>query len=209
MKNNLGGDLKIVVVGNSGTGKTSFVNKWTKNTFNEKYKATIVSEFSYKIVNIDGIIYRIQLWDLAGQDRNTCVTKIFCKDAHGAIIMSDCNEKQTLLETEKWKICIEDNSTFIDDSALPIMLIDNKYDIIEEKQNVYSDKEIEDFSNKNNFIKSFRTSAKTGMNVIESMEYLIKFIINKINKIDTKKLKNKKDFILIQSTKKKKKNSCC
>jgi small GTP-binding protein len=58
--------LKIVVIGNSGTGKTSFVNKWTKNVYSETYKATIVSEFGYKIYEHEGIFYRIQLWDLAG-----------------------------------------------------------------------------------------------------------------------------------------------
>jgi Ras-related protein Rab-7A len=61
-----GTDLKIVVIGNSGTGKTSFVNKWTKNIFSESYKATIVSEFGYKIFEHQGRFYRIQLWDLAG-----------------------------------------------------------------------------------------------------------------------------------------------
>ena len=60
-------DLKIIVVGNSGTGKTSFVNKWTKNIYNETYKATIMSEFGYKIYNHNGKIYRIQLWDIAGK----------------------------------------------------------------------------------------------------------------------------------------------
>jgi small GTP-binding protein len=62
-----GADLKIVVIGNSGTGKTSFVNKWTKNIFSESYKATIVSEFGYKIYEHEGRFYRIQLWDLAGK----------------------------------------------------------------------------------------------------------------------------------------------
>ena len=44
-------DIKIIVVGNSGTGKTSFVNKWIKDTFDETYKATIASEFSFKVVD--------------------------------------------------------------------------------------------------------------------------------------------------------------
>jgi small GTP-binding protein len=66
-KQGYGMDLKIVVIGNSGTGKTSFVNKWTKNIFSESYKATIVSEFGYKIFEHEGIFYRIQLWDLAGK----------------------------------------------------------------------------------------------------------------------------------------------
>jgi len=69
MNNNktFGKDLKIIVVGNSGTGKTSFVNRWTKNQFQETYKATVVSEFGYKIFEFEGKLYKIQLWDIAGK----------------------------------------------------------------------------------------------------------------------------------------------
>ena len=88
-------DLKIIVIGKSGTGKTSFVNKWTKNIFSDTYKATIVSEFGFKIFEEGGKLYRIQLWDLAGQDKNAMVTKIFAKDAHGCVVMSDATNSQT------------------------------------------------------------------------------------------------------------------
>ena len=88
-------DLKIIVVGSSGTGKTSFVNKWTKNMFSDNYKATVVSEFGFKIFEHDGKLYRIQLWDLAGQDKNSTITKIFAKDAHGCIYLSDCTKIET------------------------------------------------------------------------------------------------------------------
>ena len=88
-------DLKIIVIGTSGTGKTSFVNKWTKNMFSDTYKATIVSEFVFKIFEHEGKLYRIQLWDLAGQDKNAMVTKIFAKDAHGCVVMSDATNPQT------------------------------------------------------------------------------------------------------------------
>ena len=88
-------DLKIIVIGTSGTGKTSYVNKWTKNIFSDTYKATIVSEFGFKIFEQDGKLYRIQLWDLAGQDKNAMVTKIFAKDAHGCVVMSDATNTST------------------------------------------------------------------------------------------------------------------
>jgi small GTP-binding protein len=88
-------DLKIIVIGTSGTGKTSFVNKWTKNIFSDTYKATIVSEFGFKIFEENGKLYRIQLWDLAGQDKKAMVTKIFAKDAHGCVVMSDATNSQT------------------------------------------------------------------------------------------------------------------
>ena len=88
-------DLKIIVIGTSGTGKTSFVNKWTKNKFSDTYKATIVSEFGFKIFENEGKLYRIQLWDLAGQDKNAMVTKIFAKDAHGCVVMTDATNAET------------------------------------------------------------------------------------------------------------------
>ena len=88
-------DLKLIVVGHSAHGKTNLVNKWTKNIFSEKYKATIVSEFGFKIIENNGKLYRIQLWDLAGQDKNHKVARIFAKDAHGCIIVSDATNKQT------------------------------------------------------------------------------------------------------------------
>ena len=91
-------DFKIIVIGTSGTGKTSFVNKWTKNIFQEEYKATIVSEFGFKVFEYDKKLYRIQLWDLAGQDKNSTVTKIFAKDSNGCVILSDATKSETLEE---------------------------------------------------------------------------------------------------------------
>ena len=91
-------DLKIIVIGSSGAGKTRFVNKWTKNVFPEDYKATVVSEFGFKIFEHEGKLYRIQIWDLAGQDKNTTVTKIFAKDSHGCVIITDVTRENNLEE---------------------------------------------------------------------------------------------------------------
>jgi len=87
--------VKIIVIGTSGTDKTGFVNRWTKNIFSDTYKQTIVSEFGFKIFEDNGKLYRIQLWDLAGQDKNNMVTKIFAKDAHGCVVMSDATNCQS------------------------------------------------------------------------------------------------------------------
>ena len=125
---NFRSDLKIIVIGTSGTGKTSFVNKWTKNIFNETYKATIVSEFGFKIFDCDGKLYRIQLWDLAGQDKNATITKIFAKDAHGCVVLADATNRSTLDETIKWKNAVDDSSRFLDGGKLPCVLIENKID---------------------------------------------------------------------------------
>ena len=88
-------DFKIIVIGTSGTGKTSLVKKWIKNLFSEVYKETNEAELGLKFIEKDGKKHRIQLWDLAGQDKNYIATKIFSKDAHGCVIMSDATNRQT------------------------------------------------------------------------------------------------------------------
>ena len=95
---NFRSDLKIIVIGNSKVGKTNFANRWTENQFSDIYNPTIVSEFGFKIFENEGKLYRIQLWDLAGQDKNSMVTKIFAKDSHGCIVISDATNTQTRKE---------------------------------------------------------------------------------------------------------------
>ena len=78
--------------------------KEEENKKNEEvYKATVVSEFSYKMVDYKEKSYKIQLWDLAGMDQNICITKIFSKDSHGCIVVSDITNEKTLTECVKWK----------------------------------------------------------------------------------------------------------
>ena len=173
-------ELKIIVVGNSGTGKTSFVNKWIKGTFDENYKATIVSEFSYKIFDYKDKSYKIQLWDLAGMDQNICITKIFSKDSHGCIVLSDINDKKTLDISIKWKNTVDETARFLDGTNIPSILIRNKIDLLENEDNNDDEEQMKEFCEKNKFLRCFKTSAKTGTNIDEAMNFLISTIIDKM-----------------------------
>ena len=78
-KNKKGKDLKIIIVGESGTGKTSIVNRYIHNKCAETYCSAIGTAFEYKIIIINDIVYRLQFWDIAGQGRNSETTGVFCK----------------------------------------------------------------------------------------------------------------------------------
>ena len=174
-------ELKIIVIGNSNTGKTSFVNKWTKGTFTDFYKATVVSEFSYKIFQYKEKFYRIQLWDLAGQDKNTTITKIFSKNAQGCLVLCDITNKETMNDTLKWKESVDESARFLDGGILPSVLVENKIDLVEE--DVAKDEtEIKKFAEDNKFVGYFRTSVKMGIGVDECMEFLITTILERIEK---------------------------
>ena len=183
MGKNTKNELKIIVVGNSGTGKTSFVNKWIKDTFDENYKATIVSEFSYKIIEYKDKSYKIQLWDLAGMDQNICITKIFAKDSHGCIVLSDITDEKTLNECIKWKNTVDENTKFLDGTNIPSILIRNKVDLLENEDNNDDEEQMKEFCEKNSFLRSFKTSAKMGTNIDEAMNFLIHDIIDKMEKL--------------------------
>ena len=211
-------DLKIIVIGTSGTGKTSFVNKWTKNIFSDTYKATIVSEFGFKIFEQEGKLYRIQLWDLAGQDKNAMVTKIFAKDAHGCVVMSDATNIQTREDTLRWKGSVDEVATFLDGGKLPCLLVENKADLIDDA-NAENCPELESFGTNNGFCGSFRTSAKTGLNINEAMNYLIKNIIQRMEAMQSKEgevFKTERNVVALDpekhsevATKRKQKDGCC
>ena len=197
-------ELKIIVVGNSGTGKTSFVNKWIKGTFDENYKATIVSEFSYKIFDYKDKSYKIQLWDLAGMDQNICITKIFSKDSHGCIVLSDINDKSTLEISKKWKNTVDETARFLDGTNIPSILIRNKIDLMENEDNNDDEEEMKDFCEKNKFLRCFKTSAKTGTNIDEAMNFLISTIIDKMEALvqsGTNPFEKDRKSMVLQSSK--------
>ena len=189
-------ELKIIIVGNSGTGKTSYVNKWVKDEFTEQYHVTIVSEFSYKVTEYKGKIYKINIWDLAGMDQNICITKIFSKDAHGCVVLTDITNEKSLESSIKWKESIDETTKFLDGGLIPCILIRNKIDLL--YKDINDDNKIKEFVEKNNFINVFNTSAKTGIGIEESMYYLIGNIIDRLEKVGGNKnlIKDRKSIVL-------------
>ena len=177
-----------------------------------------MSEFSYKIYEYKGHYYKIQFWDIAGQDKNIYTSKVFTKDAHGCIILCDITNQDTLEATLKWKKTIDENSSFKDGGALPCVLVQNKIDLVSEEE-LGNEEEISNFGKENGFINFFRTSAKTGLGVDECMDYLIKNIVDRLDEFLAKNPNNQLDpnrtsIVKIQQPKKDTTNmltkqSCC
>ena len=179
-------DIKIVVLGSSGTGKTSFCNLWVNNIFPEEYKATVMSEFSFKMYNYKGNYYKIQIWDLAGQDKNIYTSKVFTKGAHGCLILYDTQSKNSFENTIKWKKSIDDNTRFIDETPLPIVLVQNKIDLVEQEELEKDEDELKKFVDDNGFLTFTRTSCKNKQNINETMDYLLANIIDRLEEYHKK-----------------------
>ena len=221
MNQNIRTDLKILVVGPTFTGKTSFVQRWTKKEFQEDkpYHPTIVSEFGFKIYESKGKLYRIQLWDIGGQDLSLSVTKIFAKDSHGCVIISDSTNLKTLDSCLEWKNSVSEAQKFIDEGTLPCILVQNKIDLIENREEFEKIEDETKRKSEDNFFENyFMTSVKKDINVEEAMEYLIENIIERLEKyakngnINFNEQKQR-DSIVIRyeknSVRGKKKKKCC
>ena len=174
-------DLKIIILGNSGTGKTSLCKKWIGEE-RESIKPTIITEYFSKIYVYNDKAYRIQLWDIGGQDRSNAIGKVFSKDSHGCILVSDVNNNQSLEDTIGWKSTIEDDCKFVDGEKIPFLLLRNKIDTIKsEKEKENLEKETKTFSEENEFDLYGLTSALEDINVQESINSFVEHIINRLN----------------------------
>lgn len=200
-------DLKIIVVGSPFTGKTSFVKRWTNGNFNNSYKATIVSEFGSKTININGTIYRIQLWDLAGQDRAPYLTKVFSKGCHGALILCEANDDDSLNDIKQWFDLINDHVKFDDGNDLPYLLIQNKIDLITDLE--ANKIKMDQFVMNNNINKYITTSAKTGYNINESMDQLLEIIIQRLKNCSSNGAKDNNSINLKTGKTEGEKKKCC
>ena len=161
--------FKFLILGESSVGKTSIIEKYVNNTFNENYLVTIGMDIRYKRIEINNCDINIVINDTAGQERFRSMTKMVYKGADGILLGFDLTNKDTFNKVNYWIGQIEDNKN--KDYPISLVLFGNKCD--KKEQIVVNDDDIESLKKQYN-LEFFATSAKDGTNVQEAFEYLIK-----------------------------------
>ncbi|RWS17049.1 ras-related protein Rab-32-like protein [Dinothrombium tinctorium] len=174
--------LKILIIGEPYAGKTSFITRYVHQKFSDMYRATVGVDFALKIVqwNADTVI-KLQLWDIAGQERFADMTRIFYKDGVGACIVTDISNPASFEKVIAWKRDLDKKVTNPDGSSVPCILLANKCDLLNEEEMKSCDF-MNDFCVKHKFISWFFTSAKDNLNIDKSME----FLLNEVRKVENK-----------------------
>ncbi|XP_022220274.2 ras and EF-hand domain-containing protein homolog isoform X1 [Drosophila obscura] len=170
---------KILVIGELGTGKTSFIKRYVHQFFSQNYRATIGVDFALKVLQWDGnTIVRLQLWDIAGQERFGNMTRVYYKEAVGAFIVFDVTRSGTFDCVSKWKEDLDSKVQLPDGSPIPCILLANKCD--QEKQGIVTNPEkMDEYVRENGFAGWFETSAKENINIDEASRALVnKILIN-------------------------------
>jgi Ras-related protein Rab-1A len=117
--------FKVLIVGNSGVGKSALLQKYTEGTFNEHYLATIGVDFKIKTLDIDDKKVKLQIWDTAGQERFRSITTSYYRGAHGIFIVYDVTNRKSFNEVRNW---VREAHLFHIPSS-NILLIGNKIDL--------------------------------------------------------------------------------
>ncbi|KAL2227475.1 ras-related protein Rab2BV [Sesamum indicum] len=117
--------FKIVLIGDSGVGKSNILSRFTRNEFCLESKSTIGVEFATRTLQVEGKTVKAQIWDTAGQERYRAITSAYYRGAVGALVVYDMTKRQTFENVQRWLRELRDHA----DSNIVIMLAGNKSDL--------------------------------------------------------------------------------
>ncbi|XP_055741253.1 ras-related protein Rab-32-like isoform X2 [Salvelinus fontinalis] len=151
--------FKVLVIGELGVGKTSIIKRYVHQLFSQHYRATIGVDFALKVINWDSkTLVRLQLWDIAGQERFGNMTRVYYKEAVGAFVVFDVTRGSTFEAVSKWKHDLDSKVKLANGSPIPSVLLANKCDQKNETSNNTS--LMDNFCKETGFLGWFETSAK-------------------------------------------------
>ena len=177
--------LKIVIVGDSGVGKSNFLLRFISGRYSSVYQPTIGSDFHSKIITLPKTKQNIKLqfWDTAGQEKYRAINKIYFQKVQGIILAYDITCRESYERLGDWVKLINDNIDYA-----PILLIGNKVDDATNNRIVRLE-EGKKFADEHDFL-FFETSALSGKNVDKAVYSLCEKIISHLDN------KNSYDFNL-------------
>lgn len=118
--------LKFVVIGDSGTGKSSLLVRFIDNSFDQDQGPTIGVDFKSKVVTVDGKKVKLTIWDTAGQERFRTLTASYYRGAHGVILVYDVTSRESFDHVQDW---LSELDIYATNPNLVKMLIGNKIDL--------------------------------------------------------------------------------
>ncbi|OMJ66015.1 hypothetical protein SteCoe_37297 [Stentor coeruleus] len=154
--------FKLLIIGDSGVGKSCFLLQFIEGDFKEDHNVTIGVEYGAKTVTIAGKQIKLQIWDTAGQESFRAITRSFYRNANGVILMYDLTRLESFENLEDWLREIRLNS----DPEVVVYLVGNMLDLADEEREVETSA-AEKFANDKKLDGFIEASAKTAEHVAE------------------------------------------
>jgi len=164
--------LKVIILGDSGVGKTSLMNQYVNKKFSNQYRATIGADFLTKEVMVDDRLVTLQIWDTAGQERFQSLGVAFYRGADCCVLVFDVNVAKTFDNLDSWRDEFLIQAAPRDPDRFPFVVIGNKIDM--ENTRVVSTKRLQQWCASKGDIPFFETSAKEAINVEQAFQTIAK-----------------------------------
>ena len=201
-------NFKLIIIGDTGVGKSSVLKRAVKNIFDENYQATIGFEFLLMHFKVNDLKLKLQIWDTCGQEMYRSLVQGFYHNSSFALLVYEINNKKSF---ENLEFRLKDLRQHTE-KDLPVFIIGNKNDL----ERKVTQEEVKNFKNTNDIVYFAECSAKNGYNVkeifFEAAKYLYQ-MYKKFNNQDkaptAKRLKLEKNDNDDANNDKKKKKKCC
>eukprot|EP00927_Polykrikos_kofoidii_P024149 TRINITY_DN2201_c1_g1_i3.p1 TRINITY_DN2201_c1_g1~~TRINITY_DN2201_c1_g1_i3.p1 ORF type:complete len:221 (-),score=32.59 TRINITY_DN2201_c1_g1_i3:175-786(-) len=165
--------FKILLIGDSGVGKSCMLLRFADDTYTESYISTIGVDFKIRTLEQDGKTIKLQIWDTAGQERFRTITSSYYRGSHGIIVVYDVTDKESFNNVNHW---IEEIQKYAADGVNKL-LVGNKCDLSSKKVVSYDEaKELAESLN----IQFMETSAKNAHNVEQAFQAMAKDIKQRV-----------------------------
>jgi len=169
--------IKLLLIGNSGVGKSSILLKFSEDDFTSSFITTIGIDFRIRTITIDGKKYKLQIWDTAGHERFRTLTTAYFRSANGILLVYDITNEKSFNDVRNWINNIKNHTT----SDIKILLIGNKCDILDNK--IISTEQGQLLADEYD-IPFLETSAKNSINIENAFISLVKDIRDGFSKKD-------------------------
>jgi len=195
--------FKIVLIGDSGVGKSNILSRFTRNEFLVESKSTIGVEFATRSIEIEKKVVKAQIWDTAGQERYRAITSAYYRGAVGALLVYDITKKETFADVEKWLTELRDHA----DSKIVIMLTGNKCDLQHLRSVSTQDAEI--YAAKEDLL-FLETSALSSVNIDAAFQKVLSVIHERSTSIEPMQSKQAtENLVEIEKSKAVAREKCC
>ncbi|XP_001354946.1 ras-related protein Rab-35 [Drosophila persimilis] len=191
--------FKLLIIGDSGVGKSSLLIRFSDDTFSGSYITTIGVDFKIRTVDIDGLRVKLQIWDTAGQERFRTITSTYYRGTHGVIIVYDVTNGDSFANVRRWLEEIQNNCDVVNK-----VLVGNKNDDPDCKVVITED--AQRFA-KQMDIELYETSAKDNINVDNMFLSITRQVLN--HKLRTTTNEQQKDTIHLKNNPGTKRRKCC
>ncbi|KAJ5070765.1 ras-related protein rabd2c [Anaeramoeba ignava] len=166
--------FKISFLGDSGVGKSSLIYRYSDGTFIDSFISTIGIDFKIKKIETNGKIFKLQLWDLTGNERFRLIPRSFYRGAHGIMLLYDVTNQDSFDNLKNWIQSIQEKAP----ENVNIILVGTKIDLVSKK--VIDTETGKNFAEQLGF-SFFEISSKENINVDEAFHHFVHQIYQRVN----------------------------